>query len=153
MRVVLRGFGVLVAVALIWYAVQMIAAESGEVVVLTTTNSNEEAQETRLWVVDHEGRQWLRSGGDIQSWYVNLRSRPGVEVLRGSERKKYKDNKTGAKMAGIKLMRVRGTIKKDKLKKEKDWASIERSAEKGLAVNYPVQTAFAVPNAPVLVLG
>lgn len=57
------------------------------------------------------------------------------QVLRGSERRKYKDNKTGAKMAGMKLMKIRGKIKKDKLKKEKDWTRIERSAEEGLEFN------------------
>ncbi len=36
----------------------MLASESGEVVVLTTADG----ATTRLWVVDHDGSAWLRSG-------------------------------------------------------------------------------------------
>lgn len=79
----------LVAVVLGLYVSQQVAAESGEVVVLTTQNQSEEAQETRLWVVDFEGRQWLRSGSDIQSWYGNIRRLPEVEVERGAIAKRY----------------------------------------------------------------
>lgn len=89
MKRVLHGFGVLVAVMLAMYAVQMIAAESAEVVVLTTETSSGEAQETRLWIVDHEGSQWLRSGGEIQSWYRNILEKTDVEVLRDSEKTSY----------------------------------------------------------------
>lgn len=35
--------------------VQMVASETGEVVVLATRGEAEEAEETRLWVVDYEG--------------------------------------------------------------------------------------------------
>ena len=53
--------------------------------------------------------------------------------LRGAERKKYKDNKTGAKMAGMRLMKVKATIKKARL--TKSWENIDRKAEEGLKVN------------------
>ena len=89
MRLVLRVFGFLVTAVLVWYAIQSIAAESGEVVALTTTNSNAEDQVTRLWVVDHEGSQWLRSGSDVARWYGNILERSEVEVLRGREVQPY----------------------------------------------------------------
>ena len=89
MKVVVRGLGFLVTTVLIWYAIQTIAAESGEVVVLTTLDANANDLETRLWVVDHEASQWLRSGSKIQSWYRNLLERPEVEVQRGAEGQLY----------------------------------------------------------------
>ncbi len=55
------------------------------------------------------------------------------QTLRGVECKKYNNNKTGAKMAGMKLMGTRAKIKKAKIKK--DWQTVERAAEAGLAVN------------------
>ena len=89
MKVIVRGFGFLVTTVLVWYAIQTIAAESGEVVVLTTINSHAKNQETRLWIVDHAESQWLRSGSDVQSWYQNILERPEVEMLRGTEGRLY----------------------------------------------------------------
>lgn len=90
MKIVLRGFGVLVAGLVALYLVQGIAAESGEVVVLTTQKSGGEAQETRLWVVDYQGSQWLRSGAEAQTWYRNLREHPEVALSRGSKSQPYR---------------------------------------------------------------
>ncbi|MBW2291734.1 MAG: nitroreductase family deazaflavin-dependent oxidoreductase [Deltaproteobacteria bacterium] len=89
MRLVLRGLGILVTTVLVWYAIQSVAAESGEVVILTTTKADAEDERTRLWVVDHEGSQWLRSGSDVQGWYGNILERPEVEVMRGRESHLY----------------------------------------------------------------
>ena len=53
--------------------------------------------------------------------------------LRATERKKYGDNGKGAAMAGMRLMGVRGKVKKAEM--GKDWASLIEAAEEGLAVN------------------
>jgi len=55
------------------------------------------------------------------------------QTLRGVEYRKYNNNKSGAKMAGMKLMSTRGKIKKAKMKK--DWSAMDRAAEEGLRVN------------------
>jgi len=55
------------------------------------------------------------------------------QSLRGCEKKKYNDNGTGAAMAGMKLMGIRGKIKKARF--QKDWVALESAAEDGLAVN------------------
>lgn len=55
------------------------------------------------------------------------------QSLRGSERKKYKDNKTGASMAFLKLSSVRGRIRK--AKSAKNWVELDLAAEEGLAIN------------------
>jgi hypothetical protein len=66
---------------------QIIASETGEVVVLTTLDG-ESARTTRLWVVDHDGGQWLR-GGPGSGWYQRLLSQPAVELERGGETRSY----------------------------------------------------------------
>lgn len=55
------------------------------------------------------------------------------QTLRGCERKKYGDNGSGARMASMKLMKVKGRIKKSRM--QKDWAAVDRAAEEGLIVN------------------
>jgi tetratricopeptide (TPR) repeat protein len=55
------------------------------------------------------------------------------QTLRGCERKLYADNKTGAKMAGIRLTGVRQRVKKARSKS--DWPGMDQAAEEGLAVN------------------
>lgn len=55
------------------------------------------------------------------------------QVLRGCEHRKYNNNKTGAKMAGMRLMKVRATIKKARMRQ--DWPAVAQAAEEGLTVN------------------
>ena len=55
------------------------------------------------------------------------------QSLRGSERKKYKDNKSGASMAFLKLSSIRSRIKK--ARGAKNWAELDLAAEEGLAIN------------------
>lgn len=55
------------------------------------------------------------------------------QTLRGCERMKYDNNKSGARMAGMRLMGVRTRIKKSRL--QKDWDNLDRTAEEGLKLN------------------
>jgi tetratricopeptide (TPR) repeat protein len=55
------------------------------------------------------------------------------QTLRGAQCKKYNDNKTGAKMLTVKLMPIRGRIKKSRLKK--DWKAMDKAAIDGLMLN------------------
>jgi hypothetical protein len=52
-----RGLGALVVIV---FLLQIVASEVGEVVILTTVDATGEPVETRLWVVDLDGRTWLR---------------------------------------------------------------------------------------------
>jgi len=70
-------------------ALQMVASESGEVVVLTTTDAAGAPQETRLWVVDYDGSAWLRAGSDQQGWYGRLQRQPQVKVERAGATSEY----------------------------------------------------------------
>lgn len=62
---------------------------------------------------------------------------PEVTLYRQSKhgciRKSFNDNGTGAKMSGMRLMGIRGRIKKCRM--QKDWKGVETAAEEGLLVN------------------
>lgn len=85
MRKIGIGLGVVAGLALAWWAVEMVAAESGEVVVLRTADPEGQLHETRLWVVDHQDAVWLRAGHGGSSWFRDLERNPSVQVERGGE--------------------------------------------------------------------
>ena len=62
---------------------QYAASETtGEVVVLTTTDADGNAHETRLWIVDTGGEAWLRAGMDQAGWYGRILQNPAVTLMR-----------------------------------------------------------------------
>lgn len=71
--------GLLGALVLV-FVVQIVASESAEVVVLTTTGE-EGPEETRLWVVDLDGIQYLRAQ-ESSGWYLRLAASPEVVFER-----------------------------------------------------------------------
>ncbi|NNJ27309.1 tetratricopeptide repeat protein [Alienimonas chondri] len=86
----------------------------------------------------------------IQMYYQASQKDPGNllyrQSLRGAEKKKYKDNGTGASMKGVKLMGVKGRIKKAKAKK--DWAALDTAAEEGLKIDpWDVEMNLSVADA------
>jgi hypothetical protein len=85
-RVLLVLAAALVALALFY----VVLAESGEVVVLETKDAGGEVHATRLWVVDHAGAAWLRTGDPTAPWLARLRANPEVNVTRGGERRAYR---------------------------------------------------------------
>ena len=65
------------------FGLQYAASETtGEVVVLTTTDEQGAAHETRLWVVDNGGEAWLRAGMDQAGWYGRILKNPSVTLMR-----------------------------------------------------------------------
>lgn len=68
---------------------ERIAAERVEVVELITTDEAGEAVTTRLWIVDHEGYQYLRVGGDGSGWFSRLEANETVELIRGDTTATY----------------------------------------------------------------
>lgn len=55
------------------------------------------------------------------------------QSLRGCQRKLYKDNKSGAKMAFLRVNSARSKIKKART--AKNWAEMDTAAEEGLVIN------------------
>ena len=89
-RKLIPWVAVLVGVGVVWIGTQMVASESGEIVVLRTVDASGGVHETRLWVVDHDGSQWLRAGNAGVGWYTRLAAHPEVEVTRGADSRAYR---------------------------------------------------------------
>lgn len=89
MRFVMRSLGLIAALLFLVVGLEMIAAESGEVVVLQTTDESGQPHETRLWVVDEGGKQWLRAGNPQSGWLLHIQRDAAVEVERGGQRAAY----------------------------------------------------------------
>lgn len=68
---------------------QMVASESGEVVVLSTRGDGDAAEETRLWVVDHDGHAWLRAGQPQSGWFMRLTANPRIGLERNGVRNAF----------------------------------------------------------------
>lgn len=83
MRKLLLGVGALAVLAVGLLALQVVAAESGEVVVLRTRDAAGALHSTRLWIVEDAGFAWLRAGSPESGWYARLLAQPQVEVVRG----------------------------------------------------------------------
>ena len=84
-KAVLVLLALVVALPVFYFAL----AETGEVVVLETRDGAD-TQETRLWVTDHEGHAWLRTGDAGASWLTRLHANPDVAVTRGDERGEFR---------------------------------------------------------------
>jgi len=82
MKIVAWLLGGILALALAVFVVQGVASETGEVVVLHTLDASGAEKTTRIWVVDHAGQQWLRSGSTESGWYQRLTAEPHVRVER-----------------------------------------------------------------------
>jgi hypothetical protein len=79
----------LMVLAVAYFGLQVLASEGGEVVVLHS-GEGDAAVSTRLWVVDHAGAMWLRSGGGAGSgWFRRLADDPHVRLERGSGARRY----------------------------------------------------------------
>ena len=86
-KIGLRALGLLVVLVVGVLGLQMVASETGEVVVVTIQDKAGVKAETRLWIVEHQGSRWLRSGGGAASrWYQQLMANPQLELLRGTTR-------------------------------------------------------------------
>ncbi|MGE0623642.1 MAG: hypothetical protein AB7I04_04225 [Pseudomonadales bacterium] len=88
MKVVLYVLSAVLGLAVLVFLAQMIASETGEVVVLTTETADG-PKETRLWVVELEEVQYLRAGPD-SGWYQRLLAAPEVTLTRGGEAAGYR---------------------------------------------------------------
>jgi hypothetical protein len=83
---VVRWVGILIGVvailAIVLGGVMMLMSESGEVVVLRTLDAQGEPRETRLWIVEHDGAEWLRAGQAESGWFRRLSANPDVVLER-----------------------------------------------------------------------
>lgn len=80
--------GLLVVAASVFVA-ERVASESGEVVVLSSLDASGAPVQTRLWVVDLDGSQYLR-GDSSSRWYARLVAQPHVRLDRDGRTADYR---------------------------------------------------------------
>ncbi len=88
MKIVLTLVGALLALVVLIFVTQIVASETGEVVVLTSQGA-EGPEQTRLWVVDLDGLQYLRASPD-SGWYQRLVAAPEAQLERNGETRRYR---------------------------------------------------------------
>jgi len=82
MRITIRVIGIVLLCAITFFGIVMAASESGEVVILSTIDESGNTIDTRLWVVDHDGAQWVRAGQPEKGWFRRLEANSRVKLLR-----------------------------------------------------------------------
>ncbi len=89
----MRRIGILAAalfgLVLLIIAGSVALIESEEVVVIHTRDTAGEIHAVRVWVVDHEGRQWVAPGNRSNAWFQRLSTNPQVDLVRSGERSCY----------------------------------------------------------------
>ena len=85
-----RGVLVLLgALPLLVAAGSYLVGEQIEVVALRTLDSQGHAHDTKLWIVDFQGRPWVRSARPTLSWVERIRANPHVELIRNGKTTPY----------------------------------------------------------------
>lgn len=83
MRRVAMGIGLVLAAGVLFGVSVLLASElGGEVVKLETADAGEAIVATHLWVVDSEGRAWLRAGVPSSGWLQRIEANPRVMLTR-----------------------------------------------------------------------
>ena len=89
MKIVFWSVGVLLGLFLLGLGVVQIASERVEVVQLHTLDDQGEPMITRLWIVDDDGQQYLRSGNGSSLWFRRIQENPSFEVTRNGITQTY----------------------------------------------------------------
>lgn len=63
-----------------------LAGEQTEVAVLRSFDPEQRAHDTKLWIVDWNGRPYVRVGRSGRGWGERVRAHPDVELARGAAR-------------------------------------------------------------------
>ena len=90
MKIVYWILGSFFAVILLFIITERLASERIEVVELHTNDASGEKLTTRLWIVDHDGYPYLRTGDDQAGWYQRLEAQEKIELTRDGTTAAYK---------------------------------------------------------------
>ncbi len=90
MKILAWILGIIIGIPVLFAIVQTLAAERIEVVELHTVDESGEPVITRLWVMDHEGYQYLRVGADGSGWFSRIQANEQIRVTRGESTKTYR---------------------------------------------------------------
>jgi hypothetical protein len=89
MKILYWLVGSVLGVIVLFFVLQTAASERVEVVELHTIDAEGDAVTTRLWVMDHEGMQYLRVGGDGSGWFARIQANKTIQLTRGDATKTY----------------------------------------------------------------
>jgi len=89
MKYLAWGLGVLVLVAVVLLGTERLASERIEVIELHAIDESGAEVTTRLWIADHDGKQYLRVGSDGSGWFSRIQANPAVKVTRGGKTMSY----------------------------------------------------------------
>jgi hypothetical protein len=107
-RLVIRIGGIVLLLLVTFLGLQWFASERVEVVVLQTRDASGALEETRLWVVDHDGALWIRAGGVESGWYQRVAAQPMIELTRAETHRVYQAAAVPEQRAAINaLMRAK----------------------------------------------
>ena len=84
-RIALWVCGSILGLILSFAVLQTLASERVEVVELFTVDEDGAEVVTRLWIVDHEGRPFLRVAASGSGWYARLQAQPDIHVRRDDQ--------------------------------------------------------------------
>jgi len=136
LRTTLRILGTVLGLAVAAAIIEYVASESGEVVILRTTDAAGDIHETRLWVVEHDGSLWLRAGNPSGGWFARLSSRPEVVVVRGDASIAYR---------AVPTPDARDTIN-DRMQEKYGWADSYIGVFFSRAKKFPVRLLPVTPS-------
>lgn len=86
----LRRMGTAGAAALVlWSVVTLIAAESGEVIVIRTLGSDGVPSETRIWIVEEAGAIWVEAATPERDFLRDIIQNDQIEIVRGGQVRAY----------------------------------------------------------------
>lgn len=80
------AIGILVCLFVLAIGTSVALIESGEVVTIRTRDSDGELHGARVWIVDHEGHQWVAPGNRSNAWFQRLIAGPRVKLVRSGVR-------------------------------------------------------------------
>lgn len=82
--------GAIVALVVAVVGLQVVASESGEVVTIHVVDADGTEHNTRIWIVDDLGRQWIRGSDHEGGWAPRAAAHPNIRLGRGGETRTYR---------------------------------------------------------------
>lgn len=89
MKILFWSAGILIGLFLLGLGVVQVASERVEVVEIQTFDEQGEPMITRLWIVDDDGQQYLRSGNGTSLWFERIQENGNFEVTRNGQAEVY----------------------------------------------------------------
>jgi hypothetical protein len=90
MKYIAWSFGVIFLCLVLLVVAEQMSAERIEVLELHATDPSGETIITGLWIVDHDGKQYLRVGSDGSGWFSRIEVNREIQLTRGDKTNHYR---------------------------------------------------------------